>query len=262
MGSTMTWCPSCGAEYVPGVNVCPDCNVRLADSPPLPPDHEVVTYDMADWAPSQRRMLELLLVGADIPYHWEDGADLVIPRSAEATVDELVDQVDALPPDETAEEERPRRTRRESKGELAGIAQRVLARFVDGLVVGIPMSVFMTIVLNRMYPIPGQPGQPPPLFAIWLATLLIYVAYEIILIALLGQTVGKRMIGIRVVDLDGAIPGWARATRRFLLPFAAGMVPYIGLPLGIAVFLRAAFIGDRRGFHDLFAGTRVVRAAP
>jgi uncharacterized RDD family membrane protein YckC len=233
--------------------------MRLADSPALPPDHEVVTYDMADWAPSQRRMLELLLAGADIPYHWGDGVDLVIPRSAEATVDELVDQVDALPPAETSEEERPRTTRRESKGELAGIAQRVVARFIDSLVVGIPMSVFLTIVLNRMYPIPEQ---PPSLFAIWLATLLIYVAYEVILVARLGQTVGKRMIGIRVVDLDGDIPGWAKATRRFLLPFAAGMIPYIGLPLGIAVFLRAAFVGDRRGFHDLFAGTRVVRETP
>lgn len=255
----MPWCPSCGAEYLPGVNVCSDCKVPLADSPPLPPGHDVVAYDMADWAPSQRRMLELLLVGADIPYSWEDGVDLVVPRAVEGTVDELVEQVEALPPEETSEEELPRETTRQSKGELAGIGQRVLARFIDGLVVGIPVSVVLTIVLNRMYTVPEE---PPSLFPIWLATLPIFVAYEVVLVALWGQTVGKRMIGIRVAGPDGAVPGWARATRRFLLPFAAAMVPYVGLLLDIAVFLRAAFVPDRRGFHDLFAGTTVVRATP
>lgn len=207
MGGTMPWCPTCGAEYLPGVDVCSDCRVPLADSPPVPPvppDHDVVAYDMADWAPSQRRMLELLLVGADIPYSWEDGVDLVVPRALEGTVDELVEQVEALPPEETAQEELPRRTRRESKGELAGIGQRVGARFIDGLVVGIPVSVVVTIVQNRMYPVPEEPQS---FFPIWLATLPIFAAYEVVLVALWGQTVGKRMIRIRVVDPNWRCPG-------------------------------------------------------
>jgi hypothetical protein len=31
------WCPSCGAEYVPGVQECPDCRVTLVETPPPPP---------------------------------------------------------------------------------------------------------------------------------------------------------------------------------------------------------------------------------
>src|SRR5512135_1905841 len=31
------WCPSCGAEYVPGVRECPDCRLTLVETPPPPP---------------------------------------------------------------------------------------------------------------------------------------------------------------------------------------------------------------------------------
>jgi uncharacterized RDD family membrane protein YckC len=37
------------------------------------------------------------------------------------------------------------------------------------------------------------------------------------------------------------------------------MVPFIGWLLGMAVVLRAAFVQDRRGFHDLAADTVVLQ---
>lgn len=30
------WCPSCRAEYVPGIRECADCHVPLTESPPPP----------------------------------------------------------------------------------------------------------------------------------------------------------------------------------------------------------------------------------
>ena len=255
----MGWCPSCGAEYLPRVETCADCKVALTDLPPPPPDHDTVTYDFADWAPSQRRMLELLLIAADISFSWEDGVDLVVPRVAESTVDELVDQVEAAQPEETPEEEPApsRATRRKSKGELAGIGQRALARVIDSLI----LTVGPTVVGNLLVRGVDETEDPrfEHAFLLWLLFVLVVFLYEVGLTARWGQTLGKRVVGIRVVGPDGADPGWARATRRFLLPFAAAMVPYVGLPLSLAVFLRAAFVPDRRGFHDLFADTKVVR---
>ena len=67
-----------------------------------------------------------------------------------------------------------------------------------------------------------------------------------------GQTLGKMAMKIRVVTVDGG-------------PLSLGIVVlrYIGyllsaLTLGVG-YLMVAFRADRRGLHDLVAGTRVVR---
>src|SRR5688572_6991942 len=91
------WCPACGAEYLAGVDTCGDCRVALQDAPPAAPDHETVTYDLADWDDEQRQALELFLRGADVPYGWEAGHDLVVSRSTEAVVDELIEELEHRP---------------------------------------------------------------------------------------------------------------------------------------------------------------------
>lgn len=69
-----------------------------------------------------------------------------------------------------------------------------------------------------------------------------------------GQTLGKLMMGIRVVSVDGHSSVYAgsalvRELTRVILTLPAG--------LGL---LPAFFSRDHRGLHDRFAGTRVVRA--
>jgi hypothetical protein len=91
------WCPSCGAEYLAHVEVCAECGVALADTPPPPPapvDHDTVTYDFAGEGEGQRRVVELLLRGAGIAFSW-DNDDLVVPQASEATVDQLLEELDA-----------------------------------------------------------------------------------------------------------------------------------------------------------------------
>jgi uncharacterized RDD family membrane protein YckC len=66
-----------------------------------------------------------------------------------------------------------------------------------------------------------------------------------------GQTVGKRLLGVRVVDERGAPIGYVHALGRCLATVLAA------LPLGIGLAL-AGLRADRRGLHDLLAGTRVV----
>lgn len=68
-----------------------------------------------------------------------------------------------------------------------------------------------------------------------------------------GRTLGKRLVGVRVVGASGEPIGYPRALGRVLaLALAA-------LPLGLGLLV-AAGRRDRRGLHDLLAGTRVVRA--
>jgi uncharacterized RDD family membrane protein YckC len=67
-----------------------------------------------------------------------------------------------------------------------------------------------------------------------------------------GQTVGKRLTGVRVVEEGGAPLGYVRALGRCVATALSA------LPIGLGLLL-AGLRADRRGLHDFLAGTRVVR---
>jgi uncharacterized RDD family membrane protein YckC len=70
-----------------------------------------------------------------------------------------------------------------------------------------------------------------------------------------GQTVGMRAWRIRVVCDDGGALSWPRAAARF----AAALVA--AAPAGIGLWW-SVFDGDKRGWHDRWTRTRVVRVPP
>ncbi len=75
-----------------------------------------------------------------------------------------------------------------------------------------------------------------------------------------GQSLGKRIVGTRIVMIDGARAGLGRIfLLRMLAPGIIGWVPYIGFPFGLANIL-FIFREDRRCLHDHLAGTMVVVA--
>ena len=91
--------------------------------------------------------------------------------------------------------------------------------------------------------------------ALALSTLLFAAAYVIVLHAVEGQTIGKLVVRVRVVSLDGSPPPLGASVLRFLACFASAV------PLGFG-FVMAGLRRDRRALHDLLAGTRVERLAP
>ena len=75
-----------------------------------------------------------------------------------------------------------------------------------------------------------------------------------------GQTWGKKLLKIKIVDLDGAKPPIGRLLGLRYLPIqAVANVPLIG-PVVALVNVLLIFRIDRRCGHDLIAGTRVVHA--
>ena len=56
-------------------------------------DHRTMAYEFADWDDTRRQGLELRLRGAGIPHSWE-GTDLVVARTAESAVDEIVEELE------------------------------------------------------------------------------------------------------------------------------------------------------------------------
>lgn len=107
--------------------------------------------------------------------------------------------------------------------------RRIVALFIDWLV-----CTFIVVALIR-------PAQVDVEY--W--TLLIFAAQDLLLTALTGFTLGKRLLGIRVVRLDGKMVGPLWGLLRTLLLLT--VVP----PL----FLNR----DLRGLHDRASNTVVVR---
>jgi len=93
------FCVRCGGEFVPTVDVCPDCELDLVDErPDEAPEGDAeghIEYELHEWAGQSRAMLEQLLSSGGIPRAWE-GTDLVIPAPYEARVDALIDQVEVF----------------------------------------------------------------------------------------------------------------------------------------------------------------------
>jgi len=78
--------------------------------------------------------------------------------------------------------------------------------------------------------------------------------YTTVLHNLAGQTIGKMLVGVRVVVGDGGPPPFGAA----LLRFGAYFVSAAPFTLG---FVMAGLRADKRALHDLIAGTRVERSS-
>ena len=74
-----------------------------------------------------------------------------------------------------------------------------------------------------------------------------------------GQTWGKRLLGIRIVTLDGRPVTATRAILARYFPLqVVGAIPCLGT-VAVLVSVCMIFRQDRRCGHDFVAGTRVVR---
>lgn len=75
-----------------------------------------------------------------------------------------------------------------------------------------------------------------------------------------GQTAGKKIVGIKIVDMDGQQMPFGRLIGlRYVPQWVVSYIPIIG---NFLIILDALFVfrGDKRCIHDLIAGTQVVKA--
>ena len=139
--------------------------------------------------------------------------------------------------------------------QLASPNKRLAARLAE-LPAGVAIVAVMFVVallIERATP-PEDPGHGIAYIAM-AAGMIVAAAYEVLLTGLFGQTLGKRLLGIRVVSkASGEPPGIARALVRFLVLWSVWM-------LTVAALLMIYIDKERRqGLHDLAAGTAVINA--
>lgn len=141
---------------------------------------------------------------------------------------------------------------------LGSIGQRGVARIIDTILVAVPAAVLMVPFLRIDDDELSLEAVP---WWIVLVQLVLAVVYETVALRLWGRTLGKWLLGLRVARFgDGGNPTTAQAAQRIMLPQAVGAIP-IGAAgaLVVLVYLTSALDVLRRGIHDKYAGTIVIR---
>jgi len=149
--------------------------------------------------------------------------------------------------------------------EAASRLSRLGAALVDAFVGFAPLGAIA--LLLPMALLSGSMGSLVVLVLAAVGVALAVLITQIVLVARRGQTIGKKVLGIRMITSDGDIPSVWRVFFLRWLPFVVvAVVLELVLKvrgIGNLVFLLDAlliFQPTRRCLHDLFADTHVVRA--
>jgi uncharacterized RDD family membrane protein YckC len=152
----------------------------------------------------------------------------------------------ALPADPAS---RRQLERRQLEGNYAGAVSRLIGYVIDVFVVAASFTIGAVVfeyVVNAVLPVELDLADAPIAsgiaLGIWTFTYFTY------LLATTGRTVGKAIVGTRVVRADGSDLKAGRAAVRVL----ATSLSLALLGLGLLLILIRK---DRRALHDLIAGT-------
>lgn len=143
---------------------------------------------------------------------------------------------------------------------LAGIGERFVALLVDGIIVGIPSFVISLVIgaattscSTDAFGYRTCTAGGGVLFA-YLIIALIGLGYYTFMF-MRGQTIGMKLFNIYVVDQQtGRAPETGKAVLRAIGYYLNSIV--CGLPIG---WIWAFFNPQKQGWHDLIAGTMVVK---
>jgi uncharacterized RDD family membrane protein YckC len=107
----------------------------------------------------------------------------------------------------------------------AGVGPRAAAVIVDGLIAGIGFMILVGVVSGQTYDTGDTKGVSlhGAAFLIWIVLAL---GYWIVLEAIWGTTVGKRVMNLRVLTRDGAPISWGQSVVRNVLRLVDGL-PYV-----------------------------------
>jgi uncharacterized RDD family membrane protein YckC len=124
-----------------------------------------------------------------------------------------------------------------ASGPRAGFWRRFGAALLDGIIIGIPLTVLYVALKGAGY-------------ALGLLLGIVYFVY--FEGGPTGQTLGKQALGIRVIDFTTGGPiGYGRAFIRYIGRIVSAVVIYIG-------YLWMLWDPEKQCWHDKFAGDVVV----
>ena len=144
--------------------------------------------------------------------------------------------------------------------QLAGRGVRLGAVLIDAVIVGVLLWLVGLVTPWNAF----KPDVSRGLFFMLLTNLVLgfitFTAINGYLIATQGETVGKRLLGLRMVRTDGQRASFARLLgARYGIGYVIGLIPFVGSLYGLVDAL-LIFRESRKCLHDNIADTIVVKA--
>jgi len=145
--------------------------------------------------------------------------------------------------------------------DYAGFWIRVGAKFIDGLILGVPFMVifFVVIGLAGGFPAPAQRrNDAVPFmvlflqFGLQIGIIALQIGYQTFFVGKYGATPGKMACRLKIVMPDGSPVSYKRALGRAFGELLSAWTCYIG-------YLMVIFDSQKRALHDHMCSTRVVR---
>ncbi len=140
---------------------------------------------------------------------------------------------------------------------FASIGRRFAALFLDGVLLALlsfPLSMMSSAPMMLE---PASTTFDPSMFTGYFfgnfIAMILSAAYYTFFIGHFGQTPGKMIMKIKVVNYDGTMPSYASAFVRHLISILSGAVILLG-------YIWAFFNPKKQTWHDMVAKTYVVKA--
>jgi uncharacterized RDD family membrane protein YckC len=138
----------------------------------------------------------------------------------------------------------------------AGFWWRVLAYIIDGFIVSavlLPLSLAVGLGFGASGVDPNSPEMTGLSFGLNGFQIVGAWLYHAFCESSSWQgTIGKKVLGLRVTDMNGNQISFARATGRYFALVLSGMICFIG-------FIMVAFTEKKQGLHDMMASTLVLK---
>lgn len=138
--------------------------------------------------------------------------------------------------------------------EIAGLGERILARLID---YGIFIFIYILgLIVFSSLGMLNDSGVAIVVIVIIFAVL--YVFYDLICeIFMNGQSVGKRIMKIKVISLDGARPSISQYLMRWLF-----RIVDFSITLDLCALITAAVSENNQRVGDMVAGTTLIKTNP
>ncbi len=275
-------CPFCHAPLPQDVGFCPTCGQQIQwVVPPQPPEASQASPEAPTFAPP---VPPPSILTRELPLQHEarerggGGGETVTTRVRPTDVSSSFRIARPLPPEEPPADDwdRSAMTERSDRSGLdddqgplprvvkvAPLWRRFCAWLVDSGLLLLILWGFLWLANGLVHR--GSSSRQDGLdwvaetvlaySRVWVPALglfsLITVGYLALFTALGGQTPGKRLLGLQVVDANGGEPGILRSAVRALLALGSGLLVLMG-------FLLVLFDRRRQTLHDKLARTFVI----
>ncbi len=142
---------------------------------------------------------------------------------------------------------------------LAGRGARLGAALIDGLLAGLVFWGISLVTPFNVFQAADRGGLMLVMIENTLAAFVIFLVLQGYLLHTQGQTIGKKLLNMRIVRSDGSKASLARlAGLRYFVNSVLALIPFVGWLYGLLDAL-LIFRESRKCLHDNLADTIVIK---